>query len=1264
MKYKIPLLICLIAFCSLSKLSAQGPNWQNVGPIAFPTKTIWQVHGIGRCSEMQFHPSDPNKMYVASASGGLWKSIDKGKTWTSLGTDQIIKVSSASLAVDPSSDQIIYWGTGDDNYYSNGYGVYKTTDEGKTWISANTGMGNTLVTEILIDPSNTQNILAATNNGIYKSTNGGLNWSLKTNAGLNFQDMTFKANKGTNTVFACTKSAFFRSTNKGETWQQITDGLIMDGEGARVAVSPSDSNVVYVGVTKPYGAIFRSSNGGTSFVSKRVEMNLNLVAYTADATDNGQGNYNFDIGVDPNNSNTVYLCSHIVWASTDGGAHWTQKQTGWAGDLHTDQHQILFNPYVAGELWNVNDGGVWKNNTGGTGAWTPMSDGIAATEIYHGSASNIYRQMMGIGTQDNGGFYYIDGVWYNNRGGDYGDVYQSDYGSNSFYHSSEDSRDVNLGATSTDLKLPFTPSESYPASYAFSPANINVGYVYNPKGNVVYRSSNLLAASPTWTTVFTCPASIKDMKADATNASLLYVLASDNNLYILDNALASGTYITASVPSSSSGKTFLAPMASANGLYLVINNKTYKSTNKGITWTDISSGLPTGNVVKLASDIKSSVDAVYYCTALGVYYYDRTRTSWINYSQGLPIVCNITDMDVFNNGIQQGYVRVYTYGRGAWESPVRQTEGPPRINITSPATLSSFTTGSSITIKTNANDVGGSITQVEFFNGTQSLGFGSANSIAGPANNAFGTGGSHGGGQYLVFTALNPFTLKSVKVYATGAKDRTITLKDASGALIDSKTINIPDGESIVTLNLTIPKGVNLRLGVETGADLFRNSAGAIYPYTVPDVLSITGNSAGIGNEAYYYYFYDWKIQGNEYVITWDNVSDGNYTITAVATDNDLKTTKSEAIVIGVSSQVCNSLGYIGREEWDNISGGDIIPSVFNTTPSSTSTLTKFEGPSEVGENYQSRIRGYICAPITGNYTFWISGDDHSELWLSSNNLPANKRLICSVPIYSSNRGWDDHPEQKSATIALRAGTNYYIEAIHKEEGGGDHLAVGWQTPGGIFERPISGTRLSPYITLPDSNAVGTFYQDCSYGGYAVDLTEGNYTSANLISKGISNNDISSLIVKTGYEVVLFDGDNFTGDSIAKPINTSCLVNDNFNDRVSSIKVRKTKVVTDIETIYEENTKTMVYPNPIEQSTTIRYHLPNASFVSINLYNNRGQEVAQLLNKETSEGTHELEYDASNLSDGIYLLKVTTNKTNETIPVFVGKNKKPKSQNK
>jgi hypothetical protein len=551
-----------------------------------------------------------------------------------------------------------------------------------------------------------------------------------------------------------------------------------------------------------------------------------------------------------------------------------------------------------------------------------------------------------------------------------------------------------------------------------------------------------------------------------------------------------------------------------------------------------------------------------------------------------------------------------------WESPVKQISGAPYVSITAPSNLSTYNTNSSITFTANATDVGGSITKVVFYNGNQIIGT----------------------------STTAPFT------------------------------------------------------------------------------------------------------------ITWNNVPNGTYTITAVATDNSSQTTTSEAIIVGVSSNQCTATGTIEREQWDNTTGTSIVTSLLTTTPNSTSTLTLFEGPTDVADNYQSRIRGYVCPTVTGVYTFWIASDDNAELWLSTNDLPANKVLIAKVSDYTSVRGWDDYPEQKSSLITLQAGTKYYIEAIEKEGGGGDHLSVGWQLPGGTFERPITGARLSPYVAAPDPNIVGTFYQDCNYGGYAkdllkgdyttaqlvangivnndvssikvktkfevvlydldnfkgdsvvvnannaclvansfndkvssikvrkdanligtffqhcnydqsgysVDLYEGKYTTAQLISNGIANNDISSFTVKAGYEVVIFDGDNFSGDSVIIKANDNCLVNESFNDKVSSLIIRKVKIITELETLVNSKVKFNMYPNPVENNTNISYELTKSSEVEIVVYNRDGKLIETIFKGFNAEGDHLIEYNSNQLSNGLYFIKISTNQSTETLSF--AKVTKPKNQ--
>ena len=95
---------------------------------------------------------------------------------------------------------------------------------------------------------------------------------------------------------------------------------------------------------------------------------------------------------------------------------------------------------------------------------------------------------------------------------------------------------------------------------------------------------------------------------------------------------------------------------------------------------------------------------------------------------------------------------------------------------------------------------------------------------------------------------------------------------------------------------------------------------------------------------------------------------------------------------VAATAVVATGSGSISREEWDNAGGNTIANIPLQTTPTSTAQITSFEGPKDAADNYGSRIRGYIFAPQTGSYTFWIASDDAGELWLASDDNPSNNQ--------------------------------------------------------------------------------------------------------------------------------------------------------------------------------------------------------------------------------------------------------------------------------
>lgn len=176
------------------------------------------------------------------------------------------------------------------------------------------------------------------------------------------------------------------------------------------------------------------------------------------------------------------------------------------------------------------------------------------------------------------------------------------------------------------------------------------------------------------------------------------------------------------------------------------------------------------------------------------------------------------------------------------------------------------------------------------------------------------------------------------------------------------------------------------------------------------------------------------------------------------------------AEVIATMPAICDATGQLLCEIWNNIGAGNCVTDIpLTTTPtkSQVQAMASFESTTNQAENFGARYRGYVCAPETGNYTFYIASDDGGELWLSADANPANKRKIAFMPNcgWTTPRNWSAFAEQKSVVISLIAGQKYYVEALYKEGVGGDNLAVGWQTPSNTVINVVPGNILSPFVT-------------------------------------------------------------------------------------------------------------------------------------------------------------------------------------------------------
>lgn len=220
------------------------------------------------------------------------------------------------------------------------------------------------------------------------------------------------------------------------------------------------------------------------------------------------------------------------------------------------------------------------------------------------------------------------------------------------------------------------------------------------------------------------------------------------------------------------------------------------------------------------------------------------------------------------------------------------------------------------------------------------------------------------------------------------------------------------------------------------------------------------------------------------------NLTDTNFDPGGLALDTTHYWRVDEIDVSGVRqvgpvwsfSTVVPGLGAIKREIWEDIGGTNLNAlrndPRFPHAPTVEDELPSFDSPS-YGDTYGGRLHGWLHVPVAGRYTFWVAGDDNTELYLGAG--PETAELIASVPSWSGARAWDSMPSQKSPPISLEAG-RYYIAGLWKEGGGGDHCAAAWQGPGVPQRAVIAGTYLKPF------EAVWAFDPEPANG--AADITQ------------------------------------------------------------------------------------------------------------------------------------------------------------------------------
>ncbi|SCL45186.1 Uncharacterized protein GA0070606_0642 [Micromonospora citrea] len=639
----------------------------------------WRFFGPGniggRVVDIAVDPQVTDQIFIAAASGGIWRSADAGATfapaWPDGGTQSM-------GAVAMTTDGVLFAGTGEaqpggGSITFGGDGVYRSRDRGRTW--QRVGLENShAIARFAIDPGDQDRIFAAAagnlfvpggERGVYLSEDGGDTWRqalAPPNATTGATEVVIDP-RNPNRVYAAMwdhlrephqrtyggpGSSLWRSDDGGRNWQRMTNGLPTDADQGRwgLALAPSDPDrlYAYVGTALgPFRAFYRSDDGGDTWTQTPVNANQA-----------SQSTFSWWFGklfVDPADANHVFLTGVNLRRSTDGA-----RSFGNVGGVHADQHVLRWDPKVPGRAYLGNDGGFYRSDDNGVGGWV-KSTYEPYTQFYTVDVAETDPVLKVGGAQDNGcnrGYSGVGGPWNAIGCGDglqviihpenpnivfgcsqYGSCYRSENAG------AAPRQSIGPGQTTSDRRNWLTPLQ-------FDPSDPNVMYY---AGNVVNRSTD---NGRTWTAISpdltgggpNDPSgypwgTITTIAAAPTDGDKLYVGTDDGRLWWTDDlggtwnrvdpAQLPGTWVTRVAVHPSDANiayaTFSAFRSGSDRAHVMMTR------DGGRTWTDIGRGLPDAPV---NSVVPTSDGLLLVGTDVGVFVSAWNGGEWASLGAELP----------------------------------------------------------------------------------------------------------------------------------------------------------------------------------------------------------------------------------------------------------------------------------------------------------------------------------------------------------------------------------------------------------------------------------------------------------------------------------------------------------------------------------------------------------------------------------------------------------------------------------------------------
>ena len=685
---------------NIENSALSNANWTFKGPSTTPGG----YNGLGRINCIAFHPTNPNIFWVGTPAGGLWKTITGGVSWTT-NTDNLPVLGISDIAVNPTNANIMYVATGDGEAAlsltsigaftagdTKSIGILKSIDGGNTWNT--TGMNwnvtsQKLIRRLIINPSNPQILIAASSDGIWRTTDGGNNWT-PVQTGY-FMDLEYKPGDPT-IVYATTynnsgNAQIYRSINSGATWSLIT--TLPNVTRINLAVSADSptlvdalcANISSGSLGSGLSGLWYSLNSGASFTQYFTGTNSNNLLHCSNNAGGagGQGNYDLAYTINPTNSSDIWLGGINTWNSTDGGANWSLKTYAHPNGIngcglnpgvptvHADQHFLAFHPLAPGTMFVCNDGGLYKTTNNGA-SWTDLSNGLQISQIYRIGASQTVNNNIICGLQDNGSREIFNNNWYEQTGGD-GMECIIDYSNASTEYASYANgviyrtNDFWANQSTISANIPGgQPTGAWITPFVIHPSNPNILFAgYDKLYKSINQGNSWVAISPVLDVNL-----LYSIAVSPSNTNTIYA-ASQGFLYKTINGGLNWTSISLGISNAKISYITVDPTNSQK-VYLTLSgyssgNKVFMSTDGGVSWINYSGTLPNVPVNCIVYQ-NGSNEGLYIGTDLGVFYTDGTMSDWIPYQTGLPNVI-VTELEISYNNNK---LWAATFGRGLWNT--------------------------------------------------------------------------------------------------------------------------------------------------------------------------------------------------------------------------------------------------------------------------------------------------------------------------------------------------------------------------------------------------------------------------------------------------------------------------------------------------------------------------------------------------------------------------------------------------------------------